>query len=155
MTQEAKYIVSWPSTTSAWAGWSRFDIPVDRSDGVHSLLHCTSISLGSPTCHTASQQEILFEQNIKKRTGIELCVLCASDSPWNSFLKKLTSKIFSVLTIETINSRILSSKMLTALTFKNVNFLYLHSLFNSVSFQLVNRQPMNIGNLSLLKCLRL
>ncbi len=29
-TQEAKYLESWPSTTSAWAGWSRLDIPVDR-----------------------------------------------------------------------------------------------------------------------------
>jgi hypothetical protein len=25
--QEAKYVESWPDTTSAWAGWSRFDIP--------------------------------------------------------------------------------------------------------------------------------
>jgi hypothetical protein len=25
--QEAKYVKSWPYTTSAWAGWSRFDIP--------------------------------------------------------------------------------------------------------------------------------
>jgi hypothetical protein len=38
-TQEAKYVESWPNMTSTWAGWSRFDIPVDRSDGVHSLLH--------------------------------------------------------------------------------------------------------------------
>jgi hypothetical protein len=37
-TQEAKYVEGWPSTTSAWAGWSRFDIPVDRYGGVHSLL---------------------------------------------------------------------------------------------------------------------
>ncbi len=28
--QEAKYVESWPNMTSAWAGWSRFDIPVDR-----------------------------------------------------------------------------------------------------------------------------
>jgi hypothetical protein len=56
-TQEAKYIESWPNTTSAWASWSRFDIPVDRYDGVHSLLICTSITLSSPTCHQASQQE--------------------------------------------------------------------------------------------------
>jgi hypothetical protein len=27
------YIKSWPNTTSVWAGWIRFDIPVDRSDG--------------------------------------------------------------------------------------------------------------------------
>jgi hypothetical protein len=50
-TQEAKYVESWPSTTSARAGWSRFDIPVDRYGGVHSLLICTSRILESPTCH--------------------------------------------------------------------------------------------------------
>jgi hypothetical protein len=43
--------------TSAWAGWSRFDIPVDRYGGVHSQLICTSRTLRSPTCHQASQQE--------------------------------------------------------------------------------------------------
>jgi hypothetical protein len=36
--QEAKYVERWPNTTSAWAGWSRFDIPVDRYGGVHPLL---------------------------------------------------------------------------------------------------------------------
>jgi hypothetical protein len=56
-TQEAKYIERWPNTTSAWAGWSRFDIPVDRYGGVHSLLICTSSPLEFPTCHQASQQE--------------------------------------------------------------------------------------------------
>jgi hypothetical protein len=56
-TQEAKYVESWPNTTSAWAGWIRFVIPVDRYSGVHSLLLCTSITLGSSTCHQASQQE--------------------------------------------------------------------------------------------------
>ncbi len=55
--QEAKYVERWPNTTSALAGWSRFDIPVYRYGGVHSLLHCTSITLVSPTCHQASQQE--------------------------------------------------------------------------------------------------
>jgi hypothetical protein len=30
--QEAKYVERWLNTTSAWAGWSRFDIPVDRYD---------------------------------------------------------------------------------------------------------------------------
>jgi hypothetical protein len=57
LPQEAKYVESWPNTTSAWAGWSRFDIPGDRSGGLHSLLVCTSITLESPTCHKASQQE--------------------------------------------------------------------------------------------------
>jgi hypothetical protein len=54
--QEAKYVERWSNTTSAWAGWSRFDIPVDRYGGVHSLLLCTSSPLGSSTCHQASQQ---------------------------------------------------------------------------------------------------
>jgi hypothetical protein len=39
-----KYVESWPNTTSAWVGWSRFDIPVDRYGGVHSQLICTSIN---------------------------------------------------------------------------------------------------------------
>jgi hypothetical protein len=50
-TQEAKYVEGWPNTTSAWAGWSRFDIPVDRYGGVHSLLRWPSRTLGSLTCH--------------------------------------------------------------------------------------------------------
>ncbi len=28
------YVESWPNTTSAWAGWSRFGVPVDRCGGV-------------------------------------------------------------------------------------------------------------------------
>ncbi len=48
---QAKYVEGQPNTTFAWAGWSRFDIPVDRYGGVHSQLICTSITLGSPTCH--------------------------------------------------------------------------------------------------------
>jgi hypothetical protein len=51
-SQEAKYVESWPNTTSAWAGWSRFDIPVDRHGAVHSLLICTSSILGFPTEYT-------------------------------------------------------------------------------------------------------
>jgi hypothetical protein len=35
--QEAKYVESWPNTTSAWAGLSRIDIPVDRYGGRYSL----------------------------------------------------------------------------------------------------------------------
>jgi hypothetical protein len=50
-TQEAKYVEGWPSTTSAWTGLSRFYIPVDRYDGVHSLLRWPSRTPGSPTCH--------------------------------------------------------------------------------------------------------
>jgi hypothetical protein len=44
-SQEAKYVERWPNTTSAWDGWSRVDIPVDRYGGVHSLLICTSSPL--------------------------------------------------------------------------------------------------------------
>jgi hypothetical protein len=53
-TQGAKYVEGWPSTTSAWAGWRKFDIPVNRDGGVHSLLICSSSPLGFPTCHRAS-----------------------------------------------------------------------------------------------------
>jgi hypothetical protein len=55
--QEANYVEGWPNTTSAWAGWSRFDIQVARYGGVHSLLICTSSPLRFPTCHRASQQD--------------------------------------------------------------------------------------------------
>jgi hypothetical protein len=37
VSQEAKDVESWPNTTSAWAGWSRFDIPVDRYDGAKTI----------------------------------------------------------------------------------------------------------------------
>ncbi len=57
LTQEAKYVERWPNTTSAW---SRFDIPVDRYGGVHSLLICTSSPLGFATCHRASQQKNMY-----------------------------------------------------------------------------------------------
>jgi hypothetical protein len=50
-TQEAKYVESWPNTTSAWAGWSIFYISLDRYGGVHSLLLCTIITVGSSTCY--------------------------------------------------------------------------------------------------------
>ncbi len=79
--QEAKYLESWPSTTSAWAGWSRFDIPVDRYDGVHSLL-------------------ILIEQNIKKRTGPALCVLC------EVYSERVNGVQFSLSTIQILQSRV-------------------------------------------------
>jgi hypothetical protein len=65
-TQEAKHVERWPNTTSAWAGWSRFDIPVDRYGGVHSLLICTSSPLGFPTCHQASQQENTYSTKYQK-----------------------------------------------------------------------------------------
>ncbi len=64
--QEAKYVKGWPSTISAWAGWSRFDIPVDRYGGVHSLLICTSSILGSSTCHQASQKDNTYRAKYQK-----------------------------------------------------------------------------------------
>ncbi len=66
MLQEAKYVECWPNTTSAWAGWSRFDIPVDRYDGVHSQLICSSSPLGFPTCHQACQQENTYWTKCQK-----------------------------------------------------------------------------------------
>ncbi len=75
-TQEAKYVERWPNTTYAWAGWSRFDIPVDRYGGVHSLLICTSSILGSPTCHQASQQENTYSTKYQKADRAStLCTL--------------------------------------------------------------------------------
>jgi hypothetical protein len=75
-TQEAKYVERVPSTTPAWAGWSRFDIPVDRYGGVNSLLICTSSILGFLPVTRLDSRIILIEQNIKKRTGLALCVFC-------------------------------------------------------------------------------
>jgi hypothetical protein len=66
MNQEANYVESWPNTTSAWAGWSRFDIPVDRYGGVHSLLICTSRTLGSTTCHQTIQQDKTYSAKYQK-----------------------------------------------------------------------------------------
>ncbi len=59
-SQETKYVERWPSTTSAWAGWSRFNIPVDRYGGVHSLLRWPSRTLGSLTCHWAIASRIKY-----------------------------------------------------------------------------------------------
>ncbi len=77
--QEAKYVERWPNTTSAWAGSSRFDIPVDRYGGIHSLLICTSSPLvhwGFLPATRIASRKILIEQNIKKRTGPALWLLC-------------------------------------------------------------------------------
>jgi hypothetical protein len=49
---------------------SRFDIPVDRSDGVHSLLICApAVHWGLPPATRLASRTILLEQNIKRRTG--------------------------------------------------------------------------------------
>jgi hypothetical protein len=86
--QEAKYGESWPNTTTAWAGLSRFDIPVDRYGGVHSLLICTSSILGSPTCHWASQQENTYSTKYQKAdrasTLVNLWVESNQKKPNNS-----------------------------------------------------------------------
>jgi hypothetical protein len=47
--------------TSALAGWSRFDIPVDRHGAVHSLLICTSSILGFPSEYTELRPCPLFD----------------------------------------------------------------------------------------------
>ncbi len=75
------WVESWPNTTSAWADCSKFDIPVGRYGGVHSLLICTSSTRGSSTCTRLASREILIEQNIKKRTGPALWLLCGYPSP--------------------------------------------------------------------------
>jgi hypothetical protein len=80
-SQEAKYIESWPSTTSAWAGWSRFDIPVDRYGGVHPCYYAPAIYWGLLPATGLASRIILIERNIKKRTGPALCVLCCSECP--------------------------------------------------------------------------
>jgi hypothetical protein len=66
LSKEAKYVESWPSMTSAWAGWSRFDIPVDRYGGVHSLLLCTNVHWGFLPATRLASRIILIEPNIKK-----------------------------------------------------------------------------------------
>ncbi len=79
--QEAKYVERWPSTTSAWAGWSRYDIPVDRYGGVHSLLICTIGILDLLPATGLASRKILIQQNIKKRTGPALWLFCDSCPP--------------------------------------------------------------------------
>ncbi len=74
------YIERWPDTASAWAGWSRFDIQLDRFGGVHSQLICTALHWGLLHATRLASREILVEQNIKKRTGPALCVLCGADT---------------------------------------------------------------------------
>jgi hypothetical protein len=57
-----KILERWPNTTSAWAGWSRFDIPVDRYGGVHTFPATMHWGL-LPATRLASRI-ILIEQNI-------------------------------------------------------------------------------------------
>jgi hypothetical protein len=53
---------------------------VDRYCGVHSLLLCTRITLGFLPATRLASRKILIEQNIKKRTGPALCVLCGCNN---------------------------------------------------------------------------
>jgi hypothetical protein len=76
--REAKYVENWPNSASAWAGWRRFDIPVDKSDGVHSLLIFTSCTYTGSLYLPMSEppgEYVLLEQNIKRRTGQHSYVL--------------------------------------------------------------------------------
>ncbi len=69
LIQEAKYVERWPNTTSAWAGWSRFDIPVVRYEygGELSLLICTAVYWGLlPATGGASQQENTYSTKYQK-----------------------------------------------------------------------------------------
>ncbi len=80
---EAKYVERWPSTTSAWAGWNRFDIPVDRHGGIHSLLRWPSRILWSLTCHQASQQENTYWAKYQKADRAStLCTLWHTLHPY-------------------------------------------------------------------------
>jgi hypothetical protein len=75
-TQEAKYVESWPNTTSAWDGWSRFDI---QWIGMVEYIPCCTapaVHWGLLPATRLASRKILIEQNIKKRTGPALCVLC-------------------------------------------------------------------------------
>jgi hypothetical protein len=79
--QEAKYVEGRPNTTSAWAGWSRFDNPVNRYGGVHSLLICTSSQLGFLTCHRASQQDNTYWTKYQKADRASPLVTLWVDPP--------------------------------------------------------------------------
>jgi hypothetical protein len=72
--QEAKYVESWPNTTSAWADRGRFYIPADKPNRVHSLLICTGCTLRLLPLSGLDSRKILIEQNIKRRTGPALYV---------------------------------------------------------------------------------
>jgi hypothetical protein len=69
LNQEAKYVESWPNTTFAWAGWTRFGIPVDTV-GLMGYIPC----YGAPVVHCRllpvtrlAGRKILIEQNITSR----------------------------------------------------------------------------------------
>ncbi len=64
-------------------GWlERFDIPVDRYDGVHFLLQFTSRTLGLLPATNLASRKILTEQNIKRWTGSALCVFSLLGAPF-------------------------------------------------------------------------
>jgi hypothetical protein len=82
MLKEAKYVERWPSTTSAWAGWSRFDIPVGIGMVAYILYYGSPAEHWGPLPATRlASRKILIEQNMKKRKGSSLCVLCGNALP--------------------------------------------------------------------------
>jgi hypothetical protein len=77
LPQEAKYLERWPSTTSAWAGWSRL---IFLWIGMLEYMPCYGASAehwGPLPATRLASRKILIEQHIKNRTGPALCVLCA------------------------------------------------------------------------------
>jgi hypothetical protein len=86
--QEAKYVESWPNTTVPglagadvifqWIGMVEY-VPCYSARELHWCL--------LPATRLASRK-LLIEQNIKKRTGPALCVLCGSKHQ-TSFKEKL------------------------------------------------------------------
>ncbi len=99
-----KYIESWPNTTSAWAGWSRFDIPVDRYSGEHSLLLCTCITLVSSTSHSENTYWAKYQKADRASTlcislldsALCLGLYCMSACDFNTWLCKVLSANLSV-----------------------------------------------------------
>jgi hypothetical protein len=85
--QEAKYVERWPNTTSAWAGWSRFDLPgLAGADLIFQWIGMVEYipSYSAPAEHWGllpatrlASRKILIEQYIKKRTGPALWLLCS------------------------------------------------------------------------------
>jgi hypothetical protein len=70
-TQGANYIESWPNTTSAWAGfWSRFDIPVDRSNKVL----CTFPA----TLHQQYSTGFFYPQSNQSAGPVRFLIFCST-----------------------------------------------------------------------------
>ncbi len=75
-TQEAKYVESWPNTTSAFLAGADLIL---QWIGMMERIPCYSIlelHQGLLPAARLASRKILIKQNIKKRTGPSLCVLC-------------------------------------------------------------------------------